>query len=456
MNFIFRGKKMLIEFSVQNFGSIKSKQTLSFEATKDDHLEDYYIIPTKIKGLKLLKLGLIYGANASGKTTVLQALDFLRDIVLNPKREKDVSFKFEPYLFDKKTPYENTVFNISFIQNNIRYDYEVELNKKAIVKEKLDFYNPNKANIFTRTTDVEKQYTNKIAFGHKMKKNKSAEDILKANTLWNNTVIGGFVKTNIENNELKDVRDWFSLHLSHLIHTRSDLFVYVTKKLKEEDKLFNKNRITDMLKAADFGISNLIIKTKAKKMPPDMIKYFGGKQVEEIIDENKSAKDNVIISVNTNEGIISQTRIAFEHVVNKESYELSFDKESQGTQRYYELAGILLMLTKNSVITSIDELERSLHPDLFKHFLLSFLINSKNSQIIASTHSREILNDKDIFRNDAIWITEKNKESATRLYSLSDFDSSVIRDTTSIYNAYKNGKLGGVPNLSNYYVGTEQ
>jgi len=427
---------MLIEFSVQNFGSIKSKQTLSFEAAKDEHLADYYIIPTKIKGLRLLKLGLIYGANASGKTTVLQSLNFLRDIVLNPKREKDMSFQFEPFLFDKKTPNKNTIFNISFIQNNTRYDYEVELNKKAIVREKLDFHSPNKANVFIRTTDTAKQYTDNIVFGPKVKKNKNAKDILKANTLWNNTVIGGFTKTNVENKELKDVRDWFSLYLKPVVYTRADLTFYITQELKKEP--FNKNYIVNMLKAADFGISDLIIKTKEMKMPLDMVKYFKEKNVEDIGRK------------------VSETRVIFEHIVNEGRYELQSNKESQGTQRYYELAGILLLLIKNPSMLSIDELEMSLHPDLFRHFLLSFLVNSKKSQILATTHNREILNDKDIFRNDAIWITDKNKESSTQLYSLSDFDSSVLRNTTNVYNAYKIGKLGGIPNLSNYYIGAEQ
>ena len=74
---------MIVNFSIQNFGSIKEKQTLSFEADKSNQLEDYYVIETN--GLRLLKLGLIYGANASGKTTILNALDFLRDIVLEPE-----------------------------------------------------------------------------------------------------------------------------------------------------------------------------------------------------------------------------------------------------------------------------------------------------------------------------------------------------------------------------------
>jgi AAA15 family ATPase/GTPase len=132
---------MIINFSVQNFGSIKDRQTLSFEADKSTHLENYYVFQP-IEGLRLLKLGLIYGANASGKTTILKALDFLRNIVINPKDQKNSAFKFKPFLFDADTPAQNTVFTVEFIQNKIRYYYEVALNERAIVKEELYFYSP--------------------------------------------------------------------------------------------------------------------------------------------------------------------------------------------------------------------------------------------------------------------------------------------------------------------------
>lgn len=104
------------------------------------------------------------------------------------------------------------------------------------------------------------------------------------------------------------------------------------------------------------------------------------------------------------------------------------------------------------MILPVDELEASLHPDLYEHFLLSFLMNSKESQLIATTHNRELLNNKDIYRNDAIWFTDKNDDCATELYSLADFDSSVVRDTTNVLNAYKSGKLGAKPNTGDYYL----
>lgn len=414
---------MIINFSVQNFGSIKDKQTLSFEADNSTHLEDYYIIPTN--GLRLLKLGLIYGANASGKTTVLKALDFLRSIVLAPKEKKTDILDFNPFLFDVATPKQNSILSIDFIQNNIRYSYEVELNKNAIVNEELKFFNPNKASVFKRTTNLEKQIT-EITFGNKIKVDKISEKTLESNTLWNNTVLGGFLKTNIEIKELKDVIDWFKNYLHPMIRPNLSLDNFKNYGINISE--IKKNTLIEILKKADLNISDIFVKKDEvyRKFPERLEMPF-----------------------------VSDLELDFEHTVNNQKYELSFFLESQGTQKYYIFANILSLLINNSVGFSIDELDSSLHPDLFTHFLLSFLVNSKKSQIIATTHNREILNNKDIFRNDAIWITDKSEDCATELYSLADFDTSVIRDTSNIYNAYKIGKLGGVPNLGDYYIDTD-
>ena len=424
--------KMIVKFSVQNFGSIKDEQILSFEADKSEHLEDYYIIP--INGLRLLKLGLIYGANASGKTTILKALDFLGKIVLHPEEKKTDIFNFNPFLFDPNTPSQNTILSIEFIQNSVRYYYEVELNKKAIIREELNFYNPNKANVFKRTTNLDTQFS-EIAFGSKIKTDKVFEKTLESNTLWNNTVLGGFLKTNIELKELKDATDWFANHLSPLIHPRTRLDTFVITQLN--NLTIKKEDIIQILQKADLNISDIHIKKEKTK-------ELG---FEELISSMKSyQKDTLLFPYS----------LEFEHTLDNKRYNLPFDLESQGTQRYYGFAGILSQAIRESFVFLIDELESSLHPDLYTHFLLSFLVNSKKSQIIATTHNREILNNKDIFRNDVIWITDKSENCATELYSLSDFDTSVIRDTSNIYNAYKIGKLGGIPNLGDYYIDIEE
>jgi AAA15 family ATPase/GTPase len=434
---------MLINFSIQNFGSIKDKQTLSFEAIKLQHLEDYYVIHTN--GLRLLKLALIYGANASGKTTILKALQFLKSIVLKPKEQKTQSLNFEPFLFDPNTPKQNTIFNIDFIQNDIRYFYEIELNQKSIVKELLSYAKkPTNAkktlNIFERTTDFEKQLTS-IVFNSEIEIDDVSSKTLVANTLWNNTVLGGFLKTNIESKELTDVTNWFDDYLSPVIYTQTELDNFVTKHIDEGG--INKVAVLDILRKADFHLSNILIKEEEQNITEGLLEFLE-KQKDIAREKVQELKDK---------GKVTAINLEFEHIVNGKPYSLPFEKESQGTQRYYGLAGLLYWFITHSTIFPIDELESSLHPDLFQHFLLSFLVNSKKSQLIATTHNREILNNKEIFRNDAIWITDKdNKECATELYSLADFDTKVIRDTTNILNALKLGKLGGVPNLGSYYI----
>lgn len=424
---------MIINFSVQNFGSIRDKQTLSFEADRSDQLEDYYVFQP-VAGLRLLKLGLIYGANASGKTTLLKALDFLRDIILNPETRKTQLLNFKPFLFDADTPGQTSLISIEFIPGKVRYRYEVEFNRNAIVNETLDFYDPNKATVFKRTTELDKQLA-QISFGSKIRMDRVSEKMLESNTLWNNTVLGGFLKTNIALKALKEVTDWFASYLRPIVFTRTNLDDYVTERMEEGE--IDKSTIINILRKADFNISDILVKD-GENITEAAVKMLSAMEVPDATIEK--LRD------------IQLREIEFEHTVNDNRYFLPFNEESEGTKRYYGFAGLLGLLINRQVAMPIDELESSLHPDLFVHFLLSFLVNAKRSQIIATTHNREILSDKGIFRNDAIWFTEKDERDSTDLYSLADFDSSVVRDTSSVYNAYKIGKLGGVPNLGDHYI----
>lgn len=428
---------MIINFTVQNFGSIKDKQTLSFEADKSTHLEDTYIIQSGKH--RILKLALIYGANASGKTTILKALNFLGSMVVNPLEKKNEELDFTPFLFDADTPNQNSFFTIKFLQNEIKYLYEVEFSQKAIVSEALYSYNPKKANVFKRTTDLEKQLT-EISFGSKVSVDTVSEKTLTANTLWNNTVLGGFLKTNIECKELQEVANWFRTYLKPLIYTKTQLDGFVTKRIGNKD--ISKSDILSILKKADLNISDIVIKKEENKLLNGFLDFL---KTQNDIPEEK-------ITELEKKGKITAVKTEFEHTVNDSKYYLPLELESEGTKRYYGFAGLLALLTKASTAFPIDELETSLHPDLYMHFLLSFLLNAKSSQLIATTHNRELLNDKDLFRNDAIWFTNKGEDCATELYSLADFDTSVIRDTTNILNAYKSGKLSGTPNLGDTYI----
>ncbi|GMU86883.1 MAG: hypothetical protein AMXMBFR48_21240 [Ignavibacteriales bacterium] len=426
---------MIINFSIQNFGSFKERQTLNFEADKSTHLEESYIIKTG--RFRILKMALIFGANASGKTTILKSQDFLRELVLKPASSKTEVLNFQPFLFDKKNN-QNSVISIEFVSNQIKYAYQVEFFSKAVVSEVLYNYNPGKSLVFKRSTDLVNQLS-EIRFGEKIRTDRTASKILEGNTLWNNTVLGGFLKTNIDMVELKDVTDWFKNYLYPIIHPRFSLEGFIASKFDKGD--LQKHDVIDILKKADLNISDIIMNEEEIELPDRIIETLKS-QLKDSPAEIRKIEENKIIKLN----------IAFEHTVNQVKYSLPIEQESQGTRRYFGFAGLLALLVKKPAAFPVDELESSLHPDLFLHFIITFLLNAKHSQIIATTHNREILDNKDIFRNDAIWFTDKNKNSSTELYSLADFDSSVVRNTTNVLNAYKSGKLRANPILGDNYI----
>jgi AAA15 family ATPase/GTPase len=257
-------------------------------------------------------------------------------------------------------------------------------------------------------------------------------------------VLAGFLKTNVDFEQLRNVTDWFFTVLQNLITPKTDLTTSITRGLASSK--INKKHIIQFLKKADFKISDITLKRRE-------IQY--DRKLLNVMMVLKEASVKYGMGEN-DEFDTEQLDVHFQHSIlngNKEfKYNLPYKEESEGTQRYFQLSGLLVQMLSKQTVMMIDELESSLHPDLLKHFLLLFLVNIKDSQLIATTHYRELLMERDILRDDVLWFTEKKEDGSMELYSLSDFDSSVVRDTTSIFNAYKSGKLGAVPQLSDYYL----
>lgn len=430
---------MLINFSVKNFKSINQPIHLSFEAKNSDDLEDIYITKPAGTNLRLLKIGIIYGSNASGKTTILKAIDFLRNLVVSPIENKTKPIALEPFLF--KDSKENSTFSIEFLQNGVKYTFNLELNSDAILSETL---HKKTALVYSRTTDIEKQFV-KIDFGSSIKISQEHKCALEANTLWNNTVLGGFFKTNVEVNELKEVTDWFENYLRAIILPPTNLSDYISKRI--ESKEINKNNVIKILQKADYNIDDIQIKTRKEEIPGELVVILNAIRNSQDKENNSKSKEPQQFELR---------EITFNHKIDENrSYPLPYEVESAGTQRYFQLSGLLDIMIRKKTLFLIDELESSLHPDLYKHFLLTFLVNSNNSQILTTTHFREFLMERDNYRNDAIWFTELKEDGSTSLFSLSDFDSSTVRNTTSIFNAYKSGKLGARPDIFDYYIDIE-
>lgn len=211
---------------------------------------------------------------------------------------------------------------------------------------------------------------------------------------------------------------------------------------KIEDGEITDESMTRMLRKADLRISGIHIEKEEKNVGDDFIRALetGPVRVPEQEIERLRVEKKIVVH-----------HLIFQHDIEGTEYPLKFGQESAGTRRYFELGGLLLLVMRSHRVLPVDELESSLHPDLIKHLLLTFLTSSKQGQLIATTHYRELLAEKDILRTDAIWFCDKLKDGSTELFSLADFDSSVIRKTSSYYKAYKIGKLGAVPRYDDYY-----
>lgn len=405
---------MILDFTISNFRSIKETQTISFEATKDTHLEDYFII--KKDKYRILKIATILGANASGKSNIIRAFGLLHDLILSPCENKNSEIDYDKFALDTDFVDNDSVMIVNFICGEQKYYYEVHFNNKAVTYELLKkhpFGELKDHNVYTRETDLEKGVSI-IKWGSKYKLASKTRGLID-NLIHNRTVFGAFQNTNVDIPWMKEIIDWVDCYiLPQVLPTPQGLFGDITEQIAEQR--IDKEIIVRHLNKADIGISDFII----EKIDNDMFNNY---------------------------------EIRFIH--NGSQGGVSFDvrEESEGTKRYYELSGVLMLLVKENHFVTIDELECRLHPDLYEHFVLTYLKNTKESQIIFTTHSREFLNDRGLFRDDSVWITEKTDVGATNLYSLADFDSNFLRNTTNRYNMYKAGRLGGVPRLQDTYFG---
>lgn len=401
---------------------------------------------------RLLKLAYIYGANASGKTTVLKAFELLRKLLLKPISEKATELDFEPFLFCDSPHEKVSRLELSFYVEGQRYAYNVEFNKQAILEERVVFYQSAKpTELFFRTTDLEKRLS-KIQFGSKIKVPVRERDLLESNTLHNNTVIGAYAKTNVDIGELEVLNKWFNSYFLGMITSAHDLTEITVSFINDSPEV--NQWVNTFLNKADYQISQVDVSSNLISIPIDWdqselrLKFFSPQRSGRVKPDPGLKPAPKFYG-----GGAIQQKVDFVHKVkDNRSYSLPLLAESNGTKRYFGLGGPLYALTHESHILCIDELDSSLHPDLMKHFLQVYLLNAKNSQLLITTHNISLMENLDFMRRDALWFSEKKDDGSISLYSAADFDTSVLRKDASIINAYKSGRLGAKPNLGSPYL----
>jgi AAA15 family ATPase/GTPase len=424
----------MIEYiKIKNFGPIAEPVDLKFESGDPAGSPAYEVeMPDK---KRLLKLMYIYGPNASGKTTVLKAIHFLRNLWLSPLNNKDELLDFDPFLFrDNPANYPSEI-EAAFYANGIRYIYKVVFTQQAIHTEKLFFYLTNQpSEIFDRSTELDKRVSH-VQFGSKVTANAKALNALETATLHNNSVLGAFLRTNVDIPEIEGLSRWARNFFPLMIDADTRLSEFAAMRITQDPKF--KEWINVFLNKADKNIRSVDVQiNRPETSEQNLDRVFG----------QRPPQDRLFYD------IINYGQVSFLHDTgDNQVYQLPLKKESRGSQRFFGLGGVLYILLTNPGFVSIDELDTSLHPDLMKYFLQLFLLNSSGSQLLFTTHNLNLLAESDFVRRDALWFTEKEDDGAVTLFSAADFDSGTLRKDASLINAYKSGKLGAKPNLGSPY-----
>jgi AAA15 family ATPase/GTPase len=439
---------MIHYLKIKNFGPIKDEMEINFEVADSNGIDDYIVeMPDK---RQLIKLIYIFGANASGKTTILRAFEFLRLLLLHPNTQKEDTLNFEPFLFRNEPFSVNSFIELAFYVDGSRYIYSLEFNKMAIVSEKMVFFQTQKSTeLFSRSTDLAKRFS-KIDFGSKIKVPVREKDLLESNTLHNNTVLGAYAKTNVDIPELEVLNKWFSLFLLGLITPNSVLDSFTSALIENNpeanvwiNRLLNKadGQLVEVnVGSSEDALSKIMLNENKVRYSTNYFKLDLKKKIYNNFPSQKPDRNAL-------------NEIIFKHKISdEETFSLPFDSESSGTKKYFGLAGPLYQIVHYPQFLCIDELENSLHPDLMKYFLQVFLVNSKGSQLLITTHTTSLMENEDFIRKDALWFCEKQSNGSINLYSAADFDSGTLRKDSNIQKAYKAGRLGAKPNLGSPYL----
>jgi AAA15 family ATPase/GTPase len=433
---------MIAEFKIRNFYSLRDEQTLSFIPTNDDTSRDIYTEEVA-DGVSLLKIGFIYGSNASGKTNILKALDFFSQFMVNDGLNKGDEIGVVPFLLDDVSDKERTQFEMSFYLNREKYKLNLVLDNKVIYEETLQVYSSVQPTLlYKRTYNPEKDATD-IVFGGKVGLVKKSREAIEGNTFNKRTVIAAFGMSNVEKSRLNLVYDFFSQKIVPIMYPQSSLMGFTKRRITRDRDGRLKRFILHFLKASDFNISDIAIHEEEVSITPEM----------ELVIKNTSAMPEKAKEEILKKGTLHSDEMFFVHHTSNGDKELDEELESRGTKRYMGLATILYDLLVHGVILPIDEIESSIHYELLSYFIKVFLVNSKRSgQLIISTHDINLL-DEDYIRRDVIWFTDKNDCGETQLIRLSSLG---LHKTLSVYNAYRQEKLVNLPFLDSIYMDMDE
>jgi uncharacterized protein len=428
---------MLIQFTIENFLSFKDEATFSMAAGADQQHPDHL---SQSGGISVLSLAAIYGANGAGKSNLIKAIGFAKELITGGTRgNKRIAITPFRLGSDERKP---SKFEFIFTYRGNQYSYGFKLDREQVFEEWLHVMPEGKKKevmYFERITSSEKE--TKIDYGPSLKtrsaKRRQFLDFVAEGTRPNQLFLTEAIDRNVE--ELAPVMDWFSFVLtvlpSELRYGDLDLDLL-------HDKSFNEF-MNEFLLHSGTGVNSIITEEVDLELDslPEEIAAAQDNGFDEMAQDHLQGKSLFSKEIEDQSKVI---HLKTRHRTDAGQFvDLGMDEESDGTQRLINLAPILFILKQDSeIVLLIDELDRQLHPLLSRHFLET-AIRCKNpqNQLIVTTHDTNLL-DLDLFRRDEIWFVEKTRQGSSSLYSLADFK---VRPDLKIEKGYLNGRFGAIP-----------
>lgn len=442
---------MLLGFKIKNFRSFNELQHFSMIAGKTRNLNDHIY---EKKGMKILKFSSIYGANASGKSNLILAIDLGKKMILS---NVNGIFSNQYFRFDENNVDKNSYFEYEIEKDGKFYSYgfEININKKVINSEWLIDMTGTKEIIIFEKDNVNKTFKSDLKIVDK--DDKARFDICKKDMEDNNS---NFFLTEMKrrimltkgiSKSFVDFNNVFNFFLSDLQlilpNQNREIQVNYFSAYKEEIKPLLKKLGLDIVDLVENETTMDEIKDKLKNDFPIFYDQFNQELMK--FKNSKAEKfeatvriENCIYTISCN-SLEENVNVKVIKVIHSNS-KIMFDtyEESDGTLRILELIDVLLSDNKVFVI---DEIDRSLHPSLTIRFIKCFLelVKSKKTQLIITTHESRLL-DYNVLRRDEVWFAEKKEDKSTSLYSLEQFKDDARFDR-KIDKAYLDGRYGAVP-----------
>lgn len=411
---------MLLEFRVRNYRSVRDEQVLSLVASSSDkELVTTHLIPTGLKSLpNAIRSAVVFGPNASGKSTLLLALSYVRAVVAESATviQPGQTYNVQPFKLDENFTKDPTEFELTFLLAGVRHQYAFAMTSQRIVNESLLVYRTSKPTQWFRRQLMEDGETYEYEFStHLTGPRKLWQESTRPNALFLSTA------AQLNSELLGPVLRWIVDSIVFLPAGVSVNHDFTTAMLATDE---GRTTIRDFLSTADVSIED-VQAVPRKGIRSQLVLHAGG------VAQASREESEFLVPI-------------FQHSTPNGSAKFELHEESDGTQRLFGLVAPVIDVLRDGRILIVDELDCSLHTLLVRRLISMFhdpKLNKMGAQLIFSTHDTSLL-DHTLFRRDQIWFTEKTRDQATRLYPLTDFSP---RKLEAWERGYLMGRYGAVP-----------